>query len=238
MPVVIWSLLSSQAFLCTADSPLAVPFFPCWNIPQSFLPQGFCTSPFPGLRESSPFLHLSPHHSSLPRGSDGKVSACSAGDQGSIPGLGRSPGEGNGNILQYSCLENSMDWEAPQSLVAESGRLHSMGSQRVRHNWVTSLSLFIKSQLKCHLPSEDCVLWVEIQLHPSHSWSHYPLFSLVTIRNYLLSFLYCLTSFKRLCTPWRFTCSPLNPHSLAVSTAEKVPIKYLLNKCTSEMCVK
>ena len=40
-------------------------------------------------------------------GSDGK--ACSAGDLGSIPGLGRSPGEGNGNPLQYSCLENSMD---------------------------------------------------------------------------------------------------------------------------------
>ena len=41
--------------------------------------------------------------------SDGKESACSAGDLGSIPRLGRSPGEGNGNPLQYSCLENSMD---------------------------------------------------------------------------------------------------------------------------------
>ena len=38
-----------------------------------------------------------------------KVSACNAGDLGSIPGLGRSPGEGNGNPLQYSCLENPMD---------------------------------------------------------------------------------------------------------------------------------
>ena len=45
-------------------------------------------------------------------GSDGKASACRAGDPGSIPGLGRSPGEGNGNPLQYSCLENSMDWGA------------------------------------------------------------------------------------------------------------------------------
>ena len=44
-----------------------------------------------------------------PRGSDSKASACNAGDQGSIPGLGRSPGEGNGSPLQYSCLENSMD---------------------------------------------------------------------------------------------------------------------------------
>ena len=39
----------------------------------------------------------------------GKESACSEGDQGLIPGLGRSPGEGNGNLLQYSCLENPMD---------------------------------------------------------------------------------------------------------------------------------
>ena len=45
----------------------------------------------------------------FPGGSDGKVSACSAEDPGLIPGLGRSPGEGNGNQLQYSCLENSMD---------------------------------------------------------------------------------------------------------------------------------
>ena len=42
-------------------------------------------------------------------GSDGKESACNAGDPGSIPGSGRSPGEGNGKPLQYSCLENSMD---------------------------------------------------------------------------------------------------------------------------------
>ena len=42
-------------------------------------------------------------------GSDGKESACNEGDPGSNPGSGRSPGEGNGNPLQYSCLENSMD---------------------------------------------------------------------------------------------------------------------------------
>ena len=45
-------------------------------------------------------------------GSEDKASACNAGDPGSIPGLARSPGEGNGNALQYSCLENSMDREA------------------------------------------------------------------------------------------------------------------------------
>ena len=45
----------------------------------------------------------------LPGGSDGKASNYNAGDPGSIPGLGRSSGKGNGNPLQYSCLENPMD---------------------------------------------------------------------------------------------------------------------------------
>ena len=45
----------------------------------------------------------------FPGGSDGKASACNVGDLNSIPGLGRYPGEGNGNLLQYSCLENPMD---------------------------------------------------------------------------------------------------------------------------------
>ena len=58
-----------------------------------------------------------------PGGSDGKASACNAGDPGSIPGLGRSPGEGNGNPLQYSCLENPLDkgaWLATVHGVAKS----------------------------------------------------------------------------------------------------------------------
>ena len=56
-------------------------------------------------------------------GSEVKASACSVGDLGSIPGLGRSPGEGNGNPLQYSCLENPMDggpWWATVHGVAKS----------------------------------------------------------------------------------------------------------------------
>ena len=56
-------------------------------------------------------------------GSDGKVSVYNAGDLGSSPGLGRSPGEGNGNPLQHSCLENPMDrgtWWAKVHGVAES----------------------------------------------------------------------------------------------------------------------
>ena len=60
---------------------------------------------------------------SFPGGSDGKESACNAGDLDSIPGLGRSPGRGYGNSLQYSCLENSMDrgaWQVTVHGVAKS----------------------------------------------------------------------------------------------------------------------
>ena len=59
-----------------------------------------------------------------PGGSDSVESACNAGDRGSIPGLGRSPGEGNGNPLQYSCLENPMNegaWQAIVRGVAKTG---------------------------------------------------------------------------------------------------------------------
>ena len=60
----------------------------------------------------------------FPGGSDGKESTCDAGDRDSIPGSGRSPGEGNGFPLQYSCLENSMDrgaWRAVVHAISESG---------------------------------------------------------------------------------------------------------------------
>ena len=59
----------------------------------------------------------------FPGASEVKVSACNAGDLGSIPGWGRSPGEVNGNPLQYSCLENPMDegaWWATVHWVAKS----------------------------------------------------------------------------------------------------------------------
>ena len=62
----------------------------------------------------------------FPGGSEVKASASNAGDPGLIPGLGRSPEEGNGNPLQYSCLENPID--------EEPGRLQSMGSQRVGYD--------------------------------------------------------------------------------------------------------
>ena len=66
---------------------------------------------------------------SFPSGPDDKDSSCNAGDQGPIHGSGRSPGEGNGNPLQYSCLENPIDrgaWQAPV-----------YGVTKVRHNLAT-----------------------------------------------------------------------------------------------------
>ena len=73
------------------------------------------------------YLRICKHFQFLqfPCGLDSKESACSVGDPSSIPESGRSPGKGNGNPLQYSCLENSMDREAWYAIIL----------QRVRHNW-------------------------------------------------------------------------------------------------------
>ena len=73
---------------------------------------------------------------SFPVDSEGKESACNAGDPGLIPGLGRSPREGNGNSLQYSCLENSRDrrvWRTTVNRVAQSWtRLRRLNSSSSR----------------------------------------------------------------------------------------------------------
>ena len=64
----------------------------------------------------------------FPGGSDGKASVYNAGDPGSIPGLGRSPGEGNDSPLLYSCMENPMDREAWQTTVHGVAELKEMGN--------------------------------------------------------------------------------------------------------------
>jgi len=92
-----------------------------------------------------------------------KESACNAGDLGLIPGLGRSPGEGNGNPLQDSCLENPMDRGAWQARVC--------GVQRVGHDLVTKLLLLLdergewKNRLKTqHSKNKD------YGMYSQHSW--------------------------------------------------------------------
>ena len=66
----------------------------------------------------------------FPGGSEVKASACNAGDLGSIPGSGSSPGEGNGNPLQYSCLENPMDrgawWATVHGVAKSQARLRDL----------------------------------------------------------------------------------------------------------------
>ena len=70
----------------------------------------------------------------FPCGSAGKESACNAGDLGSTPGLGRSSGEGNGNPLQYSCLENSMDREVWRATVCGVAKSHTQLSNSHTHS--------------------------------------------------------------------------------------------------------
>ena len=71
----------------------------------------------------------------FPGGSDSKSSACNAGDLGSVPGSGRSPGEGNGNPLQYSCLENPMDGGAWQATVDGVTKSRTRLSDSLSHAW-------------------------------------------------------------------------------------------------------
>ena len=75
---------------------------PARNVPRESWSQQF-------VRKLKLHNHQALQTMGFPCSSVGKESACSTGDPGSIPGLGRSPREGNGNPLQYSCLENSMD---------------------------------------------------------------------------------------------------------------------------------
>ena len=93
----------------------------------------------------------------FPGDSDGKASAYNAGDPGSVPGLGRSSGEGNGNPLQYSCME--IPW------MEEPGRLQSMRWQRVGHDcYCTVSSLFVEwdtwvLHVESEYPNQGLNLW-------------------------------------------------------------------------------
>ena len=85
----------------------------------------------------------------LPCSSNSKESSCDAEDLGSIPGSGRSSGEGNGNPYQYSCLENP--W------TEETGGLESMVLQRVRHDQATNTATTNNPTLHIYFPSQEHV---------------------------------------------------------------------------------
>ena len=91
----------------------------------------------------------------FPGGSDGEESTCDAGDPGSIPGLGRFPGEGNGNPLQDSCLENSMDGEAWWATVhgVPKSRTISIQLLKVFTQGTISISFFIQGLTLSLTPS-------------------------------------------------------------------------------------
>ena len=73
---------------------------------------------------------------------DNKESACSAGDLGSVPGLGRSPGEGHGNLLQYSCLENPHGQRSLKSSSPWGRKELDMTKLRTKHTKRVILSIF------------------------------------------------------------------------------------------------
>ena len=90
-----------------------------------------------------------PYHvgEGFPGGSDGKETACNVGDWGSVPGLGRSPGEGKGYPLQYSCRKNPHGQKQP-------GGLQSIVSQRVGHDWMTNITFtWVKASARFHSES-------------------------------------------------------------------------------------
>ena len=92
----------------------------------------------------------------FPYSSVGKESACNAGDLGSIPRLGRSPGEGNGNPLQYSCLENPTDrgaWQATVHGVATVG--HTELTKPPRVYGLPTLGIWV---LLCHKYAPPTIL--------------------------------------------------------------------------------
>ena len=94
----------------------------------------------------------------IPGGSEGKVSVYNVGDLGSIPGSGKFPGEGNGNPLQYSCLENPMDggawcpWGCKESDTTERLHFHFKNQKRKKNDIISQLKHIRCQQLHHSLP--------------------------------------------------------------------------------------
>jgi len=106
------------SFVCAINTATPSPQGPDMDMPSHVIMSVCLLHLIVGLQGSHQTLNAC-----FPGGSDGKESACNAGDPDSIPGSGRSPGEGNGYPLQYSCLKNPTDrgaWRATVHRVAKS----------------------------------------------------------------------------------------------------------------------
>ena len=99
---------------------------------------------------------------SFPGGSDGKESAYDVGDLGSIHRSGRSSGEGHGNPLQYSCLENSMDrgaWQATVHRVSKELDTTELLTRCIRHCWISNVEHLFMCVLAIFMSSLEKYLW-------------------------------------------------------------------------------
>ena len=109
--------------------------------------------------------------SSFPGGSASEESACNAGDLGSIPGLGRSPGEGNSYLLQYSGLENSMERGAWQAIYSPWGCKELDMTERLPHTHTH----FTYNVLISSVQKSDPVIHIHIYYFLKNILSHYGL---------------------------------------------------------------
>ena len=100
------------------------------NCTYAMPPHHLLAIPLLGIKQTEIYFCIS-QWEGFPGGSEVKASASNTGDLGSIPGSGRSPGEGNGNPLQYSCLENPMDGGAWWATV------HGVAKSRTRLSYLT-----------------------------------------------------------------------------------------------------
>ena len=175
------------------DSPLFMPDSPpqppqwrlCWSTQlgqtvgtacqeQFFSPGGHdgwdpCSTGLQGVRRVLLTLLLSD--------SDNKESSCNTGDLGSIPGSGRSSGEGNGNPLQYSCLENPM-----MDRGAWWATVH--GPQRERHDWATDTFTFFA--FRCHFHYRTLIYFL-LCLPSPKTPSLFSLFPFFFLNNFVIS---------------------------------------------------
>ena len=112
------------------------------------------------LKEEKRFMKFNPL--CFPGGSEVKASARNVGDLGLIPGSGRSPGEGNGNPLQYSCLENPMvgcsPWDHKELDTTE--QLHFLLHLKLKHIYLASGIWIISSKFENTSSSTDIKIWL------------------------------------------------------------------------------